>query len=671
MPCSRGGAAPIRRSLWALALLLAGAPAPALDQSRGDLTELSLEELMALEVTLAAKIEQPLFQTAGAIYVVTREDIRRSGATSIPEALRMVPGLHVARLGSSKWAVSARGFTDLYSNKLLVLIDGRSVYTPLFAGVFWDAQDVLLEDIDRIEVVRGPGATLWGANAVNGVINIVTRSSRQTEGAFVTAGGGSEERALGAARVGGSLGAHASYRGWAKYTDRDASVDSDGRAAADSWDVLHGGFRVDWEPPGADRLTLQGDLYGADVGEITNLAKTAPPFVAVRQDVRRVSGGHLLGQWNRAFSERSDAHLQVYYDRTDREDTGERRDTFDVELQHDLALGRHGLVWGLGYRHTRDRLPVSDVSRFDPGGRSDELFSGFLQGEVEAGSGLRLVLGAKLEHNDYSGFAFQPNARLAYSPSERQVVWAAVSRALRTPSRGEHDLRFSAAAFPGPDGVVNVVRILGNPGFGAEELTAWELGYRWQAGAALAFDLSAFHNDYARLRTLEPGAAFQDFESGQPIVVLPQRVANLMAGSASGVELAANWQATDAWRLGAAYSHLSVDLKAAPGSLDPAAEAAEGDAPRNQLHLRSFLDLPWGLELDATLYRSDDLPNRGIPSYTRLDVMLGWFPTQSLELRLALQNALDPRHAEFGRNIGVGRASEVERSLWARLTWRF
>lgn len=480
------------------------------EPTRASLTELSLEELMSLEVTLAGRREQRLFDTATAIYVITREDLRRSGATSVPEALRMVPGVHVARVGSSKWAISARGFTDAFSNKLLVLLDGRSIYSPLFAGVFWDSQDLVLEDVERIEVVRGPGATLWGANAVNGVINIVTRDTAETRGGLVSLTGGREERPIVSARYGGSLGSRASYRVYARHAERDSFVDAASKRAADQWDATRGGVRVDWDIDANDELMFQASAYSADIGQTIDLARPAPVFVETLVEVLALDGANALARWNHQFSEDSEAQLQLYYDHTMREDTGERRDTFDLELQHGAGVGSHQLIWGLGYRISDDRIvPSADgLISFEPDSRTDQLFSAFLQDEMSfANDELRLTLGSKLEHNDYTGFSLQPNLRLLWMPSERHVLWTAVSRAVRTPSRGDHDLRFEAARFPGPQGLTIVQTILGDRSYGSESLSANELGYRTQPASGISFERRGLPQRVLRPEDLRAGGA--------------------------------------------------------------------------------------------------------------------------------------------------------------------
>jgi len=664
------GASGLKALLLGGLLVLPAVSGRAQEAPAGALAELSLEELLGVEVTLATRRVQRLFDVASAVYVITAEDIRRSGATSIPEALRMVPGLHVARSGSSKWAISARGFTDEFANKLLVLIDGRSVYTPLFAGVYWDTQDVLLEDIERIEVVRGPGAALWGANAVNGIVNIVTRRARDTQGTLVTAGAGSADRAVVGVRYGGSLGSSGHYRAWAKHFDRASFADPAGEDAADQWDVQRAGARLEWQ--GArDDVGLDGEVYRGDIGSTTTQSSRQAPYTLTSVSRFAIRGAHVRGRWERRLTDDSRAELRAWYDHTERGDALETRRTLDVELLHSLRFGRHRPLWGFGYRRMGDAIGASPVTAFVPPRRTAELFSGFAQDEVAlAGGDASLIVGAKLEHNDFTGLELQPSARLAWFPTGSQVVWGAVSRAVRTPSRSDHDLRYAASVFPA-GGVLNEVTIVGDPGAVSEEVVSWELGYRAQPAATVSLDLAAFVNDYDRLRSLEPEAPLPVGFDEMPVVALPLRIGNGLFGRTWGAELAANWAAAPGWRLAAAYTHLHVDTRARPESRHPTPDSLEGDSPRHQLNLRSFLDLPGGFELDTTLYHCSSLPTRGVPAWTRLDLMLGWRPSAALELRIGVQDLLEDGQLQFDRNVGGRLATAVPRVLFGRVAWHF
>ncbi|HEV8580421.1 MAG TPA: TonB-dependent receptor [Thermoanaerobaculia bacterium] len=645
-----------------------------------DLTELSLEELMDVEVVSVSKRSERISAAAAAVYVITQEDLRRSGATSIAEALRMVPGLEVARIDANTWAVSARGFNGRFANKLLVLIDGRSVYTPLFSGVFWDVQDTLLEDVDRIEVIRGPGATLWGANAVNGVINILTKSARETLGSLVTAGGGTEERWFLGARYGGSLGENGAWRAYVKGFDRDAGADPAGGEGVDGWSVKRGGFRVDRKLGDAAEWTLQGDLYDGEVGERLTLAPSLTALVPVVQDTETaISGGNLLGRWQRTLSAASELTVQLYYDRTDRDYRflDESRDTFDLELQHDVSPApRHRVVWGLGYRRTADDLRDSDLLAFQPDRRTDDLASAFLQDEINLRADrLWLTVGSKLEHNDYSGFEVQPNARLLWTPGEHRTLWAAVSRAVRTPSRAEHDLQLSAPAFPAgalfPGSPPAIVATLGDRSFDSEELLAYELGYRAGVAPGLFVDLAAFYNDYDRLRTVRAEPPFLQLSPPPPHLVIPSFASNDMEGETYGAELAADWRPAGSWRLSAAYTWLEMRLRNRFDPADVTVAATEGQSPQQQLFLRSAMDLPGHFELDLAARYVDSLATGPVSGYTSADLRLGWKPRAGLELSLVGQNLLDAEHLEFAPEIIPTHPTAVERAVYGKVTWRF
>ncbi|HYO16684.1 MAG TPA: TonB-dependent receptor [Thermoanaerobaculia bacterium] len=635
------------RAAVALLVLLAvlASRAHAQDEAEiasSDLKNLSIEELMEIDVTSVSRRSERLVEAAAAITVLTNDEIRRSGATSLPEALRLANGLHVARFDSRTWAISARGFNISTANKMLVLIDGRSVYTPLFSGVFWDVQDVLLDDIERIEIIRGPGATLWGANAVNGVINIITRSARDTQGGLVTLGTGTEDRGLAAARYGGVLGERTSYRGYAKYHYIDALALSRGGSAEDPLRRAQGGFRVDSQISDRDALTFQGDVYEGVIGELT------------RSDTD-VDGGNLLGHWTRQLSGESALELQVYWDRTHRRVPGqfeEDRDTLDLDFQHRLPLGtRHDLVWGLGYRVSRDDIVNAPLITWVPDSDTQELFSAFAQDEISLmGDRLRLTLGSKLEANESTGLEVQPSVRAAWTPDSRQTLWGAISRAVRTPTRIDEDVRFLL-----PNGSV---LIQGSRDFESEDLLAYELGYRYQPASGLSLDLATFYNVYDDLRTQEPPA------SGAPF---PITLGNNLNAETWGIELRSNFRVTPWWRGHAAYAWFRKDFSFDPGSRDPTGGTAEGNDPEHRFLLRSSIDLPRNLELDAWLRYVDSLPQPFIPAYTELDLRFGWRVNDRLDLSLVGQNLLHERHPEFFTTI----PKEVQRGVYGKATWRW
>jgi iron complex outermembrane receptor protein len=660
-----------------LVLLCCPSGAAAQAPSQVDLTEMSLEELMGIEVTSVSKRAEPISTAAAAVFVITQEDLRRSGATSIPEALRMVPGIEVARIDASKWAISARGFNGRFANKLLVLVDGRSVYTPLFSGVFWDVQDTLIEDVDRIEVIRGPGATLWGANAVNGVINILTKSAHETRGGLLAAGGGSEERWFGGLRYGGALGKSTSYRVYGKSFERGSGESLTGGAGADDWSMKRAGFRLDSTLAGGSGLTVEGDLYDGEAGETLTLRSLRAPVPRTVGSEEQVSGGHLLSRWQRALSDTSELKVQLYYDRTERVAAliDEDRDTWDVELQHGFAPGaRHRLVWGLGYRRTSDDLLGLEILSFSPARRTDDLASAFLQDELTLRPDrLWVTLGSKVEHNDYTGFEVQPNVRAVWSPRQHHTLWAAVSRAVRTPSRAEDDLRIDlqvigpGQAFPGaPPGVVSS---FGDRDYRSEELLAWELGYRVGFAPGLLFDLAAFYNDYDDLRATRTGPAFLEL-APFPHLVIPFIVTNGLEGETHGAELAVDWRASKRWRWSAAYSFLETQLRVLPGA-DASGLTAEGQSPRHQVFLRSSVDLAQGVEMDVSLRHVSELESPGVGDYTTFDLRLGWRPRPGLEVSLVGQNLLEGTHVEFAPEVIPTHPTAVERGVYGKVAWRF
>ena len=652
-------------SRWIVASLLQAALAAALaapvdaQNARGlepqDLKKLSFEELMDLEVTTLSRKEERVNRAAAAVYVITGEEIRRSGASSIPEALRLAPGVEVARVNAQNWAISIRGFNGETANKLLVLIDGRSVYTPLFSGVFWDAQDVLLEHVDRIEVIAGPGGALWGANAVNGVINIITKGAADTQGGYVEAGGGDEQQFLGATSYGGRLGNGAWMRGYAKRFEVGPSARAGGGEATDDWRRAQGGFRLDHVRDG-DTLTLQSDLYDGETAGATNL-----------------SGGNLLGRWSRRLGGSGDLQVQAYYDRTKRAIPSaftEERDTLDLDLQHRLASrGRHDVIWGLGYRVTEDEVDNSTFISFRPESRRDELASAFFQDEITLlGDRLYLTLGSKFEHNDYTGFEAQPSARLAYYPSERQTLWAAVSRAVRTPSRLDSDLVLSATVAIPEIPVPVVIEVRGDEDFDSEELIAWEAGYRIEISETLFLDLAAFYNEYDELQSQEPETPVFVPDPLSPHILLPNRLANGLEGETLGGSVLANWAPREGWRLEMSYSHLEFDLRNVAGSLDPStAGSLAGSSPEHMASLHSYLDLTSDAELFLGIRYVDDLPVQGVESYVGLDLRVAWRPRPALGISVTGRDLLDDEHSEFSS----GNMLRIERSVLGRVSWRF
>lgn len=658
--------------LGAVPTIAAAAADSAVATTIRDLADLSLEELMNESITSVAKKEQRLADATAAVYVLTADDILRAGHTSIPEALRMVPGLSVARLDSHTWIITARGFAAQYAGKLLVLIDGRTVYNPFFSGVVWNWQDLMLEDLDRIEIIRGPGATLWGANAVNGVINIISKKARDTQGGLATAGGGPQERS-GALRYGGERG-NAHYRVYVKADDEAALVDRDGHDTQDAWRMGRAGFRTDWQASDADLFTLQGDLYRGAQNAIEMLTSLTPPYFRTFPDEEQLAGANLLGRWNHTLDERSRWSLQLYYDRTGHTNPmlAIERDTFDIEFQHQLDVGsRHTIVYGAGFRYTQADYADSFFVSYPQDHDSSGLANVFLQDEIAlVRDKLSLSIGSKLEHNEFSGLELQPSARLRWTPDRNHSAWASVSRAVRTPNPLESGLRVNYMAFdtdgPGPT-PPTLLSLLPNADLHSETLVAYEAGYRLEPSRGLYLDLAAFVNVYDDLVAIDAAGPMLETHPTPTHLTLAGRYANVMRGDTRGIELAPSWQVTDSWKLAGGYTWLQMKLQS--DAAGHAGEEQAGDTPTHQFHLRSSMQWPHKLTFDTAVYYVDSLPNQGVSSYVRLDATLGWHPTDRLGVRIGGTNLLDDRHAEF-RSYAVV-PSQVQRSVYGKVTWQF
>ena len=650
------------------------APVPE-QQAVGRLLELGIEDLMNVTVTSVAKKEQPLSKTAAAVFVITGEDIRRGGFRSIPEALRLAPGVQVAQVNANQWAITIRGFNSPFSNKLLVLIDGRAVYTPAFGGVFWDVQDTLMEDIDRIEVVRGPGGTLWGQNAVNGVINVITKQARRTQGAYVEAGGGNLEQGFTSVRQGGTLGEQGEYRIYGKYFNRAGYDRPGGSPAPDDWSQARGGFRTDWRFNGGDSLTVQGDGYsGNQNNELLGVSLTQP-FAFKAPSSTRVGGGNLLARWTRTFSNTSDLRLQTYVDRTQRAGAfvSEDRTTVDVDVQHRFQfLDRHDIVWGGQYQSSREnftnnfRIALSDSDIF-------QVASGFVQDEITLmRDRLKFIVGTKILHNSFTGMEYQPNGRLLWTPAEHHTLWASVSRAVRLPTFVDRTIRLNAAA-TAISAVPNTVltAAFGNPNQLSEEVVAYEVGYRTQILPTLSFDLAGYYNVYRRLSTIIPGGTPSLETNPAPAHILnPLSFTNSGAGHSYGAEVTAVWQAAKPWRLTANYSWLAIESSSL-NQLNVASNPSLN--PEHQFRIRSQYDLPFQLQWDTGVYYTSALTLTDVPSYTRVDTRLAWRPTEQWEAEIVGQNLFEKDHVEW-YPVGAGAVfnnSAIPRSVFVRLSWRY
>ncbi len=629
-----------------------------LDQDITSLRRTSVAPALNVEVTTVSRQRSTVGRSAAAVYVINQEMIRRSGARSVPELLRQVPGLHVARIDANKWVVSSRGFSSRFSNKLLVQIDGRTVYTPLFAGVFWDVQDLLLDDIERIEVIRGPGATVWGANAVNGVINVITKSAADTRGAYVEAGGGSEEQGFVGGRLGGRTQRGVDWRVSGKWFDRDSQAGPAAGFENDNWTQGRVGVRTDWSPDDFDHFTFQGDFYQGSNG----LGGTQG-FVGAYAIREPVSGGNLLWRWTRTYDETSDMSLQTYYDRTHRRTLGfeQNINIFDVDFQRRIALNRrHRLIWGLGYRRIWDNFPksfaTSSFITMTPSVKTTELFSAFIQDEMTLiPDTLIFTVGTKMSDNAFTDFEIQPTARMVYLPNDRSAWWVSVSRAVRTPSRIEHDGAVAVGPLVPPG--VPAIALFGNSRVQSENLMAYEMGYRRQPADWFSWDCAFFFNKYDDIITFSPFMGFP----------LTGSFINRGNGESYGCEVSAQVQMIEGWRISAWYSFLKLHFS------NP---MTNGETPQHQAFLRSSFDVTNNLDLDVTTRYVDFVPalltpggTIPIPSYFAMDIRLAWRPNDQVELSVVGQNLLDSRHLEYGGNVFSGDvATQAQRGVYGMLT---
>ena len=611
--------------------------------SAEELKKLSLEDLMNMEITSVSKKSERLSGAASAIQVITAKDIQSSGARTIPEALRLAPNLQVAQVNSGQWAVSARGFNNVLADKLLVLIDGRTVYTPLYAGVYWDVQNVLLEDVDRIEVISGPGGTLWGANAVNGVINIITKSAGETQGLLVEAGVGTTTPGLGSLRYGGQAGENLAYRVYGTGFKLGNTAELNGSESNDNWSMVQGGFQVDWKASSKDQLSLQQNVYSG---------RPNPDAGDARIDAR---GDNVLLRWNRSNSQKLGFQLQGYYDHTLRDLNNGLKEvvkTYDVDWNSQYQLTqKHALSFGAGFRYMDHEVQNLELFRFLPARKSLYLPSLYVQDEIALlKNALKFTIGSKVEHNSYTGFEFQPNARLAWTPGPHQTVWAAASRAVRTPARIDRDFYLNLS----PD----VPLISGNDNFDSEDVHAFELGWRLQPIEHTSISISTFYNTFDHLRTVEP------LGSPYPVVF-----GNGLQGDVYGVELAANYQVKPWWNLRGGYTHVKKQLSVRADSKDLNAGSAESNDPANQFLFQSTMNLPHNLTMGTVFRYVDKLPAPYVPHYFGLDINMGWQLTKALALNVVGQNLLNRYHTEFIPSSPSTR--QIQRSLYGKLTFRY
>jgi iron complex outermembrane receptor protein len=664
--------------LWCLLLLPVWVKSGWADTSQagqnagGTLKQLSLEQLGDVEVTTFSKDPQRVQKTPAAIFVITQEDIRRSGATSIPAALRLAPGVQVAQIDGNHWSVAIRGFAGQFSKSLLVLVDGRSVYTPLFEGVYWDLPYVMLEDVERIEVVRGPGGTIWGSNAVNGVINVITKNSNNTQGTLAALGSGTVDQGTGAFRYGGSVRKDFDYRVYSTGAIRRPEFHSDGNEF-DRWRMGQMGFRTDWKSGQKDTFTVQGDIYRGESGESAFIASFSPPAETQQEGKAYLSGGNLLARWQHTTGEGSDIQIQAYFDRTNRQDfeLGETRDTFDIDfVQHAHLHGDQELTWGLGARVSPSNfIQTSPGVNFLPNKQTDSIYSGFVQYELPiVRDKLTLTAGTKLEHNNFSGFDYQPSVRLLWTPTAHQSFWAAVTRAVRTPSRLDQDVEFAIFVTTLPPPVF--FEILGNPKLQAEQLIGYETGYRTQINRNVYVDFTAFYNTYRDLQSYGPISVAEADTPPPPHLFIVLPYVNGIEGHTVGTEIAPNWKITHWWQVRGSYSFLQMKLKDKPGFTDVGnlLSSYMGSSPSSLVGFQSLFNLPKHFEFDQTYRYSNALPAQGVGAYSTVDVRVGWHVGEGLDFSVIGQNLLRPSHEEFGGDPGplVG----IKRSVYAKVTWK-
>jgi iron complex outermembrane receptor protein len=635
------------------------------DTGENEFASMSLEELMNVSVTSVLGTEDSWFSTPAALTVITNEDLRRTGHRSIVEALRLVPGFTVAQIDSHNWAVGSRGFAGQFANKLQVLRDGRRLYDPLFSGVYWDVQHYPFEDIDRIEVIRGPGATLWGANAVNGVINITTKSAADTQGLYISGGGGTYHQGFGTVRYGGALGEDDFFRVYGTYQNNDNFAGMTGGRAPDDWSMNQGGFRFDFGTKSDTTITVQGDaFYTGHLGEGWALTDPTVHFGTIPTiGDARTSGANVLLKLDHTVSDTEGWTFQAYYDRFDRASTTDfryLRNSADVDFRHRFMAGEHHqIIWGLNYRHDRDDItnapPTISVI---PDQRSMDLFSAFIQDTITlVPDRLFGMIGSKFEHNDFTGFEIQPSARMWWTPDDSQTLWGAISRPVRTPSRAEDDaLIILQFADPGllmggpPAGFLIPLPLMGSRSVESETVLTCELGYRRKFGDSLTLDIAGHYSDYEDVIAIGPDGVFD----------------NLNTAEAYGVEIASTWEAADNWRVKGSYTFLRTNVHG-PGAM----ESGDGSHPQHQFQLQSFLDITEDLEFNAALYYTDNVPAFLVGDYVRLDLGLTWRPSPNLEIAVWGQNLLDSQHLESAAAVFTNTPAAVERSAYLQATLRF
>lgn len=661
----------LQRLLASVLLGLAGIPGLSFAQAP-PLNALTIEELMSIPVTSASRKEQRTEDVAAAVFVITREDIRRSGMTTLPDLLRMAPGVDVAQINASKWAVSARGSNALFANKLLVLVDGRTVYTRIFSGVIWEGLHLLLDDIERIEVIRGPGAALWGANAVNGVINIVTRSAADTQGGLAQIGAGRDGTG-GAVRYGGTRGG-AHYRVFGQWGQRNDSVLASGTAAGDPSHSLTTGFRADWTArPGS--FMVAGDVSADQThGLWFNLNPATQAGEPISRQSSDAHGARVLGRWVHTRPDGGSLQVQSFVEVDRRNETiGDyRRHVFDVDGQYQASVGsRHAIVAGAGYRHMSDEVRAHTGLAFTPPDDTAALVTAFVQDEIALfDSRLALTLGTQVQHDTFAGAGLQPNVRALWKGLPRQRIWGAMSRALRTPSLYERNIRVDVPPMPTASGLPLSVTILGNPTARTETVIDVEAGYRVEVGKGAGIDVTAFRSKFRRLPTLEAGEPEVQFVP-VPLISVTTRIDNLLAATTRGLEIAAEWLPMASWRMAGSYTAFALTPELSAMSRDPLAARTDGYAPSSQWQVRSIVAPGTRATVMVGLFHVGRLEELQVPAYTRLDATVEWRLNARVSLMGVGHNLLDRRHAEFSSAPSIVQATEVPRSASLKLRWTF
>ncbi len=657
--------------------LHAATPPPDSGPLSDTLMDLDLESLMNIEVYSASRKTQRLSDISSAVFVINQDMIRRSGLTEIPEILRLAPGVQVSRINGNSWSVSIRGGSGRYGDKLLVMIDGRSIYTLLFAGVYWEDQDLVLADIDRIEVIRGPGAAIWGANAVNGVINIITKNAAQTQGTHVNVSTGTINNALAGVRYGGTINDTAHYRVSLKYRQQAGFDRPDESDNHDGLQIGHGSFRTDWEPNARDGFSLQGAFFNGTVGENMIEVFPAPPYVDQVREDDDSRGWDMVGSWRRQVSAGNRIDLKLYYDDAHRDSFfySSDLDTFDLALQQQFTVGsRQNLIYGVRYRYTGTKIEGKTNFQVAHNSRSDYLYSFFLQDEIALlEKELFVTMGSKFEYQSFTGFEVQPTLRLLWNVNSANSLWASVSRAVRNPSIGEQEMALEQGYIPvegNPDQLVGFW-VMGNPDLESETLIAYEAGFRSELTSALSVDLALFYNQYDNVRGFEllsPAPVFEPV----PYLRTGMRMVNNVSGHSYGFELSADWKPVSVLRFRANYSNIQVEEDEKPGAPDFLNEEYAGRVPTSLYTLSMDWTPRPDMDLGMYLYGSSSLSydTDPIPEYIRFDLRLAWRPVTGVELSLVGRNLFDSEHTEYPSTDALLN-SDIPQSIYAGLTLDF